>query len=163
MIRLVETAIDPGVVLASVQTPSHGGIASFVGFVRDHQHGREVVRLDYSAYGPMAEEEMARIGAEASRRWGAQVSVLHRVGGLEVGDVAVAIAVSTPHRAAAFDACRYVIEELKRRVPIWKREYFSDGSVEWVDPTTGPPATDQEVGTPAERLERPEPGRGRVV
>ena len=138
MVSLTNAAIDPGTVIGSVRTPTHGGIASFVGFVRDHHGGRSVVRLEYSAYAPMAEAEMERIAAEAGERWAANVSVVHRLGRLEVGEVAVAIAVSTPHRAAAFEACRYVIEELKRRVPIWKKEFFADGTVEWVDHTAGP-------------------------
>jgi molybdopterin synthase catalytic subunit len=83
----------------------------------------------------MAEAEMARIADEARSRWAAEVSLAHRVGRLEVGEIAVAIAVSTPHRAAAFEACRHVIEEVKRRVPIWKKELFADGSTEWVDPS----------------------------
>lgn len=140
MVRLQEAAIDPGSVIASVRTPAHGGIASFVGFVRDHHEGRSVLRLEYSAYTSMAEAEMARITAEAGERWGAKVSVVHRTGRLEVGEVAVAIAASTPHRAAAFEACRFVIEELKRRVPIWKREHFADGTSVWVDPTAAAPS-----------------------
>ncbi len=157
MILLTERPVELDTVLASVHQPAHGGLASFVGFVRDHQHGRVVTRLEYSAYGPMAQAEMARIAAEAAARWAATVSVVHRVGTLQVGDVAVAVAVSTPHRAEAFDACRYVIEELKRRVPIWKREYFGDGSVEWVDPTRpGPgPGTAPNVATHAERSDAP--------
>jgi molybdopterin synthase catalytic subunit len=135
MVSLVETVIDPGVLMAAVRTASHGGIASFVGFVRDNHAGRAVLGLEYSAYGPMAEAEMARIADEARSRWAAEVSLAHRVGRLEVGEIAVAIAVSTPHRAAAFEACRYVIEEVKCRVPIWKREFFADGSTEWVDPS----------------------------
>lgn len=136
VVGLMERAIDPGEVIAAVQAPSHGGIASFVGLVRDHHGGRQVVRLEYSAYEAMAEAEMARIVAEAAERWAAKVAVRHRVGSLEVGEVAVAIAASAPHRGAAFEACRYVIEELKRRVPIWKKEHFADGSVAWVDPTS---------------------------
>lgn len=141
MVSLVDLPIDPGAVIASVRTPSHGGIASFVGFVRDHHAGRAVLGLEYSAYGPMAEAEMARIADEARSRWAAEVSLVHRVGRLEVGDVAVAIAVSTPHRAAAFEACRHVIEEVKRRVPIWKKEFFADGSTEWVDPSVARDST----------------------
>lgn len=138
MIELTERPVAVEEVLRSVRQPAHGGLASFVGFVRDHQHGRAVTRLEYSAYGPMAQAEMGRIAAEAASRWSAAVSVVHRVGVLQVGDVAVVVAASTPHRDAAFQACRYVIEELKQRVPIWKREHFSDGSVEWVDPTEAP-------------------------
>jgi molybdopterin synthase catalytic subunit len=118
--------------LDSVQSPARGGVASFLGTVRDHHGGRAVLWLDYSAYVPMAEAEIARIVAEAESRWDVGVAVQHRLGRLEIGNVAVAIAVASGHRDEAFVACRYVIEELKRRVPIWKREVFADGSVEWV-------------------------------
>jgi molybdopterin synthase catalytic subunit len=95
-----------------------------------------VLRLEYSAYAPMAEAECGRIAAEAEGRWPVAVALRHRVGTLEVGDVAVAIAAGSAHRDAAFEACRYVIEEVKRRVPIWKREYYADGTIAWVDPTS---------------------------
>ena len=93
--------------------------------------------LDYSAYEPMAEAECARILAEARARWQAEVALEHRLGHLEVGEAAVAIAAAAAHRDAAFAACRYVIEEVKRRVPIWKRERYADGTEAWVDPTAG--------------------------
>jgi molybdopterin synthase catalytic subunit len=121
--------------LSSVQSPSRGGLSLFLGQVRDHQDGRAVLRLDYSAYGPMAEAECARIVAETEQRWDVAVALRHRVGSLAIGDLAVAVVVASAHRAAAFEACRHVIEEVKRRVPIWKREYYADGTVTWVDPT----------------------------
>lgn len=129
---LREDPIDLAALLAVVESPERGGIACFVGTVRNHHGGREVLRLEYSAYGPMVEAECGRIVAEAESRWNVAVSVQHRVGRLEVGDAAVAVVAASPHRDEAFIACRHVIEELKRRVPIWKREYFADGSVEWV-------------------------------
>lgn len=132
MAYLTSAPIDLGPLLESVQSPARGGVASFLGTVRDHHGGRSVLRLDYSAYEPMAEAEIARIVAEAGSRWDVEVAVQHRMGRLAVGDIAVAIAVGSAHRDEAFIACRYVIEELKRRVPIWKREYFADGAVEWV-------------------------------
>jgi len=107
---------------------------TFVGAVRNHHAGRAVLRLEYSAYGPMADLEFARILEEAESRWPAKVAAEHRVGTLEVGDVAVIVVAAAPHRGAAFDACRYVIEEIKRRVPIWKREHYVDGTAGWVDP-----------------------------
>lgn len=125
--------LDP--LVAGVLSASNGAAASFLGLVRDHHQGRAVERLMYSAYEPMAEAEIERIVSEAESRWGAAVAVQHRLGTLEVGDVAVAIVAATPHRAAAFEACRYVIEELKRRVPIWKKEQYVDGTADWVDPT----------------------------
>ena len=127
--------IDLTPLIAAVQAPDRGGVASFLGLVRNHHGGRAVLRLDYSAYGPMAEAECARIIAEAEGRWRVAVALRHRVGPLAVGDVAVAAAAASAHREEAFAACRYVIEEVKRRVPIWKREYYADGTEVWVDPT----------------------------
>jgi molybdopterin synthase catalytic subunit len=124
--------LDLASLLAQVQSSSRGGVACFLGTVRDHQGGRKVLHLDYLAYLPMAEAEFARIVAEAESRWQVAVAAQHRMGRLEIGEAAVAIAVASAHRDEAFVACRYVIEEVKRRVPIWKREYFADGAVEWV-------------------------------
>ena len=118
--------------LALVQSPARGGIASFLGIVRDHQSGRAVVGLDYSAYAPMAEAVSQEIVSEAESRWDVAVSLLHRIGKLSVGDTAVAVVAASAHRDDAFLACRYVIEQVKRRVPIWKKEYYADGSVMWV-------------------------------
>jgi molybdopterin synthase catalytic subunit len=115
-----------------VQSPERGGVASFLGTVRNHHQGREVLRLEYSAYLAMAEAECARIVAEAEARWDISVALQHRIGTLEIGDIAVAIAAASAHREEAFLGCRYVIEEVKQRVPIWKREVYVDGSVEWV-------------------------------
>ena len=120
---------------AAVQAPDRGGVAAFVGLVRDHHEGRAVLRLDYSAYGPMAEAECGRIVAEAEARWAVAVALQHRVGALAIGDAAVAVVVASAHRDEAFAACRHVIEEVKRRVPVWKREYYADGTVAWVDPS----------------------------
>ena len=132
---LTTEPIDLVPLLASVQSPARGGIASFVGVVRDHQHGRQVLRLEYSAYGPMVEAECARIVAEAEARWPATIALRHRVGALEVGETAIVVVAGAGHRAAAFEACRYVVEEVKRRLPIWKQEFYADGAHEWVDPT----------------------------
>jgi molybdopterin synthase catalytic subunit len=129
---LTSDPIDLGVLLAQVQSPERGGVACFLGTVRDHHGARQVVRLDYSAYLPMAEAECGRIVAEAESRWSCSVALRHRIGSLTIGDAAVAIAAASAHRDEAFAACRYVIEEVKRRVPIWKRELYVDGSVEWV-------------------------------
>ena len=127
--------IDHAALLASVQAPERGGVASFLGLVRDHHEGRPVLRLDYSAYGEMAEAECGRIVAEAEARWRVAVALRHRVGSLAIGDTAVAVVAASAHREEAFAACRYVIEEVKRRVPVWKREFYADGTVAWVDPT----------------------------
>ena len=120
--------------LASVASPERGGVTSFIGLVRDHHDGRPVRGLAYTAYEPMAEAMCGEIVAEAESRWPVRVALKHRLGELTVGDAAVAIAAAGNHRDEAFAACRYVIEELKRRVPIWKRETYADGTVEWVDP-----------------------------
>ena len=126
------TPLELGELIAQVESPARGGVASFLGLVRNHHGGRQVVRLEYSAYEPMAEAECARIVAEAEERWDCGVALAHRIGMLDVGEVAVAVAAASPHREEAFAACRYAIEEIKRRVPIWKREFFVDGGVEWV-------------------------------
>jgi molybdopterin synthase catalytic subunit len=135
---LTEAAITLEPLIRAVAADDRGGIASFLGLVRNHQDGRPVLRLEYSAYGPMVEAETARIVAEAEAHWPARVAVQHRVGALAIGEVAVAVVAASAHRAPAFEACRYVIEELKRRVPVWKQEFYADGSVVWVDPTAAP-------------------------
>jgi molybdopterin synthase catalytic subunit len=140
---LISEPIEAGALLAQVQSPQRGGVVSFLGTVRNHQDGREVVRLDYSAYGAMAETECERIVREAESRWDVAVALQHRIGQLSIGDTAVAIAAAAAHRDEAFLACRYVIEEVKRRVPIWKKEWFADGSSDWVDPTRGSGAAGQ--------------------
>lgn len=132
---LRDEPLDLSRLVVSVSAPERGAVACFVGTVRDHHEGKSVLRLEYSAYGPMAEMECDRIVAEARSRWDADVALEHRTGVLEVGEASVAVAAAAPHRGAAFAACRYVIEEVKRRVPIWKREHYADGTTGWVDPT----------------------------
>jgi molybdopterin synthase catalytic subunit len=132
---LTRTSIDLGALVNAVSAPELGGVATFLGLVRNHHGGRAVLRLEYSAYEPMAEAEAERIVGEARARWPGRIALLHRLGHLAIGDAAVAIAAASAHRAEAFDACRYVIEQLKVRVPIRKQEYYADGSVLWVDPT----------------------------
>lgn len=131
---LSDQPLDLGALVAQVTAPERGGIACFVGVVRDHHEGRRVLRLEYSAYDAMADAECARIVSEAEAKWDVRVALAHRVGTLEIGEPAVAMAAAAAHRDAAFAACRYLIEQVKRRVPIWKREYFADGTVSWVDP-----------------------------
>lgn len=130
--RVVRAPIDPGAVLARVAAPDAGGTVVFVGTVRGVTGGRRTRFLDYEAYEPMAEAEMARIGREIAERWsGTRLAVEHRLGRLRVGEIAVVVAVSAPHRAEAFAACRHAVDQLKRRVPIWKKEWYEDGAV-WV-------------------------------
>lgn len=119
-------------VIDAVSGPGQGGVVTFTGAVRDNTKGRPVVRLEYEAYPEMALKKLAAIGAEAARRWPqARVAIGHRIGTLVPAELAVVIAASAPHRAEAFEACRFAIEELKRDVPIWKREVYADGAV-WV-------------------------------
>jgi molybdopterin synthase catalytic subunit len=119
-------------IVARVEAPDHGAVTSFLGLVRDHHRGRGVTRLEYSAYEPMAEAECARIVSEAESRWPVRIALEHRIGALSIGDAAVTVAAAAAHRQEAFAACRYVIEEVKRRVPIWKKEFYTDGTIEWV-------------------------------
>lgn len=135
-----------------VQSRERGGVACFLGSVRNHQGGREVLRLDYQAYEPMVEAECARIIAEAEARWQVAVALRHRIGRLQIGDVAVAVVSAAAHRDEAFLACRHVIEELKRRVPIWKREYFADGTEEWVGGAAGQPGSGADEAPPVESV-----------
>jgi len=109
-----------------------GAVTVFVGRVRDHSHGRRVIRLHYEAYGEMAERELATILDETASRWTfSHLEAVHRTGTLELGELSVAIVVAAPHRSTAYEASRHVIEEIKRRLPIWKREEYADGEVEW--------------------------------
>lgn len=134
--RLISEPIDVMALLAEVGAAGHGATSLFLGTVRDTNDGREVHGIEYTAYDRMAVAELERIVHEAVDRHPAtSIVVVHRLGALQVGDVSVAIASSNAHRAPAIDANRYVIEELKRRVPIWKRERYLDGTLEWVDPT----------------------------
>lgn len=122
--------------LAEVGHPGAGGVATFLGVVRDHNEGRAVTLLEYEAYGSMAEAELARIlGEVAALVPGSKVAATHRIGALHVGDVAVACAASAPHRGEAFLACRELIDRIKARLPIWKREHGPDGPywVGWAD------------------------------
>jgi len=133
MVRLQVGPIDVAALVAAVRGDGDGAVAMFVGTVRNVNAGRRVLFLEYEAYAPMAEREMERIAAEAIARCGAtRVAMVHRLGRLEIGEISVAIAVAAPHRAAAMDACRFVIDTLKRRVPIWKREHFEGGTV-WIE------------------------------
>ena len=133
---IVEHPIDTSGLLGEVASSSNGAAVLFVGTVREINDGRAVTGIDYSAYVPMAERELAGIVRETSERFATEhIVVEHRLGTLALGEASVAIAVAHPHRAPAFEACRHVIEELKRRLPVWKREHYADGTREWVDPT----------------------------
>lgn len=133
-IRTTDLSLDE--VVDAVTTPTAGAVATFLGTVRNHSEGRAVTTLEYQAYASMAEREMQRIADElATEIPGVRLAALHRTGSLDVGDVAVACAASAPHRGEAFEACRALIDRIKARVPIWKREHGPDGAlwVGWVD------------------------------
>ena len=126
-------SLDEAEVVARVDGPDAGGIVSFVGNVRNHARGHAIEYLEYEAYPEMAEREMTKIAEEAAERWpGTRVAIAHRVGRLEIGDAAVVVAAASAHRNEAFLACRFAIDTLKERVPIWKREVSTDGAY-WVD------------------------------
>jgi molybdopterin synthase catalytic subunit len=130
--QILTTPLDIQVCLDHVVSPGSGGIDLFIGTVRDNTAGRRVSLLEFEAYIPMALAEMQKIGEYAAEKWPIHAIALHhRVGALRAGDVAVIIAVSAAHRSAAFDACRFAIDTLKKTVPIWKKEVFEDGEV-WV-------------------------------
>jgi molybdopterin synthase catalytic subunit len=130
---IVGRPIDGCALLSEVGRHSNGATVLFVGTVRDVNDGAEVASLDYSAYTAMAERELSDIVAAAADRWQTNdIVVEHRVGSLTLGETSVAIAVAHPHRSEAYEASRHVIEELKRRLPIWKREHYVDGRAEWV-------------------------------
>jgi len=131
LFRVVDRPLALAEVVDAASGPGLGGVVTFTGTVRNETRGRRVLRLEYEAYGPMAERKLAEIGAEVSRTHGATVAIVHRVGVLAPGDAAVVIACAAPHRTPAFRACEACIEALKRDVPIWKREVYEDGS-EWV-------------------------------
>jgi molybdopterin synthase catalytic subunit len=133
---IVTREIDVAALMAEVQSSDCGAISLFAGTVRDVNDGRSVTAIDYSAYTSMAESELASIIAEAEDRFGVSALVVeHRLGALAIGDVSVAIVAAHAHRAHAIDCTRFVIEEIKQRVPIWKCEHYADGTREWIDPT----------------------------
>ena len=124
--------IDPAAALAEVTTPESGGISVFIGTTRNTSSGRAVTRLEYEAYEPMALKVMEQLESEAKRTWPLHnVVLVHRLGEVPVLEASVLIAVSSAHRKEAFEACRFLIDRLKKDVPIWKKEYFADGTVEW--------------------------------
>lgn len=139
MFRLCDVAFDPGVLSRELANASAGACVTFEGWVRDNNAGRGVRRLDYQAYAPLAESEGQRIIAEAMRQFPiVDVHCVHRVGTLAIGELAVWVGVSAAHRDAAFAACRYVIDEVKKRVPIWKNEHYADGESGWLHPDNTP-------------------------
>ncbi len=132
LFRVVDRPLRLEEVVEAVSGEAYGGLVTFSGSVRNQTKGRRVLRLEYEAYPPMAEKQLARIGAEAAEQFsGTRVAIVHRVGTLLPGELAVVIAAAAPHRKEAFRACEHAIERLKQDVPIWKKEFFEDGEV-WV-------------------------------
>ncbi|MCL4821028.1 MAG: molybdenum cofactor biosynthesis protein MoaE [Vicinamibacteria bacterium] len=135
MSRLVRAPIDLAALCAT--EPRDGALALFVGVVRDENQGRPVARLEYEAYEEMAEAELERVEQETRARFPVtDVRLVHRLGPLAIGEASVAVAVSSPHRGEAFTACRFAIDTLKKRVPIWKKEFYADGAV-WLEGPDG--------------------------
>ena len=135
MFKIVDEPIDATALGEMVCTEADGAVCIFLGVARKFSRGREVVHLEYEAYPEMAEKKMAEIEIDTRSRWPVgDIAMVHRLGRLDVGEVSVAVAVSCPHRAQAFEACRHAIDRLKELVPIWKKENWADGSTEWVHP-----------------------------
>jgi molybdopterin synthase catalytic subunit len=144
--QLTDRAIEPAILLAKLDDVSAGACVTFEGRVRSQNEGQKVEALDYEAYAPLAEKEGKRIIGEARAKFPIIVAAcVHRTGCLALGDVAVWVAVTAAHRAAAFEACRYIIDEIKARLPIWKKEHYAGGATEWINCATrgsggaGPP------------------------
>ena len=138
-VQLVRDLIVPHNIVPSLEKPEDGAIVVFDGVVRNHSRGRQSLYLDYEAYEEMALKELRRLAEEAKAKFPIRnVALVHRLGRLQIGESSVLIAVYAGHRAAAFDACRWLIDTLKRIVPIWKKEYFADGAV-WADGEPFPP------------------------
>jgi molybdopterin synthase catalytic subunit/molybdopterin converting factor small subunit len=130
---IVQGRIDVQRLLEAIKCPADGAVVTFEGIVRDHSRKRRTLYLDYEGYEPMARKRLEALAVEAQTKFAIdEVAVVHRLGRLEIGETSVVIAVSAAHRAAAFDACRWLIDTLKKTVPIWKKEHFADGAV-WAD------------------------------
>jgi molybdopterin synthase catalytic subunit len=146
MFRVINQAIDLQELVRFVSDPEAGAIATFIGTTRNHNDGRKVIALDYDGYPEMAEKELARIGAAARKQWRiCRMAIVHRLGPVQITEASVMIAVSSGHREAAFAACRFAIEEIKKTVPIWKKEVFEGGEV-WIGTQTGEPLAQKDRG-----------------
>ena len=154
MYRLTDKPIELNELLAFVRDPAAGAVSTFIGATRDNNEGRSIISLDYEVYPGMAEQEMVKLGEEAAEKWEiTRMAIVHRIGNVPIGEASVIIAVSAPHRDDAFKACRYAIDELKKRVPIWKKEIYQGGEI-WIGSQTGERFTAPPPPTPSP------PGRG---
>ena len=132
MIEITHDPLDPQEITARVRSESNGAVVTFLGTTRRLTRGREVLRLEYEAYRPMADSKLAEIAGEMRERWSVEdIAIAHRLGRLEVGEISLVVAVASPHRREAFAACQYCVDRIKQTVPIWKKEFFEDGEV-WV-------------------------------
>jgi molybdopterin synthase catalytic subunit len=137
MFRLTEKSLRLEELIEFVTDPEAGAIATFIGTTRNNNDGRKVIALDYDAYPEMAEKELARLGEEAKNKWPiCRMAIVHRIGPVQITEPSVMIAVSAAHRDAAFAACRFAIEEIKRTVPIWKKEVYEGGEI-WIGTQSG--------------------------
>ena len=151
--EITSDPLDPARLLSRVGAPEDGAVLLFLGTVRDHADGRSVSGMQYEGYEEMALEVLRRIAEEAGDRFSTpHLAVTHRLGALEIGDVSVVVAVSSPHRAEAYGASRYVMEEIKRRLPVWKKEFYVEGAPQWVRGTVpladGTPRAGSGTGDP---------------
>ena len=146
MFRVTHQPIDLSELVRYVADAEAGAIVPFIGTTRNNNEGRKVIALDYDGYPEMAEKELARIGAEAKNKWPiCKMAIVHRLGPVQIGEASVIIVVSSAHRDAAFAASRFAIEEIKKTVPIWKKEVFEGGEV-WIGTQTGQPLAAKKKG-----------------
>lgn len=148
MIQLTREPIDHAALTESVRSTAAGAVVLFLGTVREFTHGVQTLSLNYEGYPEMAERQLQALREQACARWPlVHAAIVHRLGSLGLGEISVAVAVSAPHRKDAFEAGQFLIDELKRLVPIWKQEHWADGRTEWVHP--GVPASTTVGGPPA--------------
>jgi molybdopterin synthase catalytic subunit len=139
MFRVTDKPLVLRELIEFVTDPEAGAIATFIGTTRNNNDGRKVIALDYEAYAEMAEKELVRLGEEAKKKWPiCRMAIVHRLGSVQISEPSVMIAVSAAHREAAFAACRFAIEEIKRTIPIWKKEVYEGGEI-WIGTQTGQP------------------------
>ena len=139
MVLLTQEKLSPDQAIAAVMTEQDGAYVLFVGVVRDHSRGKNVVGLEYDVYPPLAIAQMEKIVAHVKTQWNLACAILHRYGPIEIGEAAVVVCVASPHRAEAFDACEWVIDTIKHEVPIWKKEFATDGTY-WIEGEDALPA-----------------------
>jgi len=144
-VEVTDAPLDPAPLVRFVDAPEMGAVVTFSGNVRNHNRGRRVEHLEYDAYRPMAEKQIRAIAEEAVERWNCRIAVQHRVGRLEIGEPSVLVVAACAHRGDAFDACRYAIDTLKERVPIWKREVWEGGEA-WIEGERDAPVTAEGQG-----------------